>query len=1372
MKGGPDEMTTRLPLAELIGRSASLEALRAQLLRLARISEGGRLPPAVLLLGETGTGKGMVAGLLHRTGRPGAGPFIDVNCAAIPETLLESELFGFERGAFTDARASKPGLFEAAHHGTLFLDEIGELPDVLQVKVLTAIESRQVRRLGSTRSEPMDVWIIAATSTDLSAAIRAGRFRHELYHRLSTVVLELPPLRARDRDVLDLADHFLERAAAEHGIPVKMLAEDARAALLAYQWPGNVRELANVLERVMLLEDSPVITAAMLSLVAPGGAGTPDSARVSLRSLEALRAEERQQLVTALDASRGNITRAAARLGIHRNTLRYRLSKHRLSLRDGATGGEADGKATAAALPSATPTAAKTIRWEERLIAVLGVTIAGSVAARSFELAAVMADLVEMVTSFGARIEQFAPSELVAVFGIDPMEDAARRAVLAAQAMLQTLLRSEDKKHGQFAIHVGSYLIARAGVVTGLDARARRRATDIVSGLLRQAGPDEVVVDLAAARFLERHFAMEILEGSPAGSARVVGRQQPGFEVVGRTLSPFVGRARELETIHELMARAEAGEAQILGLVGEPGVGKSRLVFELTHSDRVEGWLVLATGSASYGAATRHQLVADLVRSYFRISDGDTPRDIQEKVTGRLLTLDRALEPTLPAIFALLEMAVADPGWQSLDPSQRRQRTLGAVKRLLHCETRIRPLLVVFEDLHWIDAETQTFLDTLVDSVSTARLFLLSSYRPEYRHAWRSKANYTQLRLDPLPPESAEELLDALLGHDALLDPLKRLLVTRTGRNPLFIEESVRTLVETRGLAGERGAYRLVQPVDAIQVPATVQAILAARIDRLPGEDKRLLEVASVIGKDVPFVLLEAIAGMSEGELRQGIARLQGAEFLYETSTAPDTEYTFKHALTHEVTYRGLLHERRRELHARIVDAIEMLYQHRLAEQMERLAHHSVQGELPAKAVQYLRQAGLKALGRSAHREAASYFEQALIALGRLPDSRQTLEQAIDLRFDLRDALMPLGEFRRMLSCLREAEGLARMLDDRRRLGRMFNQMCHGLYITGHPTEALASGRSAQAIADALADVSLQVGVNHILGFVCLAMGDFRRADELQRKVLGLLETNPSRERPLRDAAAAVEAHASLTWSFAERGEFDEGIAHGQECLRLAKSLDHPYSLAEACWRFAHLHIVRGEFGHAARLLERGVALAREWQLTFFSAIHTGTLGYVYTLSGRMAEGLPLLEHALSATETMGYGNLRPRFLIYLGEAYLLATRFEDAHELVGRALAFAREHGQRPLEAQALSLLGEVTARRGSLEDAASHYRDALALAEKLEMRPLAAHCHFGLGKLYGRAGDRQKAQEHLTTATTLYREMGMTYWLERAEPEMRESR
>ena len=296
-------------------------------------------------------------------------------------------------------------------------------------------------------------------------------------------------------------------------------------------------------------------------------------------------------------------------------------------------------------------------------------------------------------------------------------------------------------------------------------------------------------------------------------------------------------------------------------------------------------------------------------------------------------------------------------------------------------ESQAQPLLLVFEDLHWIDSETQTLLDSLVESLPTARLLLLVNYRPEYQHGWGSKTYYSQLRLDPLPTESAEELLQNLLGNNPSLNPLKQLLITRTEGNPFFLEESVRTLVETKVLEGERGIYRLAKSVESTQVPATVQAVLAVRIDRLPAEDKRLLQSAAVIGKDVPFVLLQAIADLSEEELRRSLARIQTGEFLYETSLFPEPEYTFKHALTHEVAYGSLLQDRRRMLHARIVEAVEKLYADRLAEHVERLAHHAFRGELREKAVHYLRQAGLKAAGMSALQDARDWFEQALDVL-------------------------------------------------------------------------------------------------------------------------------------------------------------------------------------------------------------------------------------------------------------------------------------------------------------------------------------------------------------------------------------------------------
>jgi tetratricopeptide (TPR) repeat protein len=531
------------------------------------------------------------------------------------------------------------------------------------------------------------------------------------------------------------------------------------------------------------------------------------------------------------------------------------------------------------------------------------------------------------------------------------------------------------------------------------------------------------------------------------------------------------------------------------------------------------------------------------------------------------------------------------------------------------------------------------------------------------------------------------------------------------------------------------------------------------------------MQVASVVGKDVPFTLLQAVADLPDEALRRGLDYLQAAEFLYETRLAPDPEYTFKHALTHDVTYGTLLPERRKALHARIVDAIEGFNPDRLTEQDERLAHHAVQGELWEKAVAYLRRAGAKAMARSSNREAATCLEQALTVLRHLPETRRTLEQAIDLRFELRTALYPLGDHERAFTYLREADGLARLLDDQRRLGQLAVYLCLYYWQTGHPREAVGYGQSALAMAESLRDVPLQVTGSLHLSAAYLAMGDFRRAEALLLRVRQCLEGDRIRERFGHAAFPAVSARFYLTLAASQQGRFEDGIAHGQEGIRLAEALDHPYSLSAMCLILALLQTARGELGHAVPLLERSAVLAREWNLTQQSAMGWALLGYAYALLGRVAEGIPMLERALKAHETMAVGAFQPTVLIYLGEAYVLADRLEDALAIARRALTFVRERGHRPNEARALQLLGDVTARGDSPEDADGHYRAALALAVELGMRPLAAHCHLGLGRLYRRTGKGREAQEHVTTAIAMYREMGMHLWRERAEAEMLDS-
>jgi class 3 adenylate cyclase/tetratricopeptide (TPR) repeat protein len=1000
----------------------------------------------------------------------------------------------------------------------------------------------------------------------------------------------------------------------------------------------------------------------------------------------------------------------------------------------------------------------------------------------------VLERMMEAVHRYEGTVNQVMGDGIMALFGA-PLahEDHAVRACYAALRMHESVKRyAEGVRRAEgipiqirVGLNSGEVVVRSIGSDLHMDYTAVGQTTHVAARMEQMATAGAILIPPETLTLVEGYVTVK-----PLGAMPVKGLEVPieVYEVTGaatvrsrlhaaaaRGLTRFVGRDGEVDQLRQALDQARAGHGQVAAVMGEPGVGKSRLFWEFIHSHRTEGWLIIESSSVSYGKATAFLPLIDLLRSYFQIEARDEARKVREKVTGKLFSLDRALEPSLPAFLWLLDVPVEDPQWEKLEPSQRRQRTLDGVKRLLLRESQVQPVLVLFEDLHWIDPETQALLDSLVESLPAARLLLLVNYRPEYQHGWSGKTYYRQLRIDALPPASADELLEGLLGNDPSLRLLKRLLIERTGGNPFFLEESVRTLVETKALAGERGAYRLAKASQGFQIPATAQGILASRIDRLAPEDKRLLQAAAVIGKDVPFDLLQAIAEGPEEALRTGLTHLLAGEFLYEARLFPDLEYTFKHALINEVAYGSLLHDRRRALHAKIVDTIERLHAGRLEERVERLAHHALRGEIWEKAVRYLRQAGAKAFARSANRESAAYFEQALAALQHLPESRERLEQAIDLRFDLRTAHVPLGEFERVFRYLDEAERLARTLDDQRRLGWVSVYMSHYFWITGESTEASAFGERARTIAETLGDFSLQVGANFYVGGTCVTAGDYRRAEDLLRSVVQLLEGDLNRQRFGLAGFPAVLSRTFLAWSLAQRGEFDEGAAHGEEGLRIAEAVDHAYSLILACWGLGCLHGIKGEFSQAIHLLERGLASARDWSVTLVSPRIMWSLGHLYAWSGRVAQGLALLEQALEAVESIGLRSYQSLVLVQLGEAYVLADRSEEALGLARRARALARQRGQRGYEAWSLHLLGAIASHRDppDAEAAEGHYREVLALAGDLGMRPLVAHCHLGLAKLYRRTGKRQEAREHLTTATTMYREMGMTYWLEKAEKE-----
>jgi len=983
---------------------------------------------------------------------------------------------------------------------------------------------------------------------------------------------------------------------------------------------------------------------------------------------------------------------------------------------------------------------------------------------------AVIEHMMEAVHRYEGTVNHILGDGIMALFGA-PLahEDHVVRACYAALRMQESVKR--------YAVEVqrtqGVPLQIRVGLNSGevvvgsirndlhMDYTAIGQTAHLAARMEQMAMPGSVLMTADAL-----HLAEGYVQVKPLGPVPVKGLSEPVevYEIMGagpvrsrlqaaaaRGLTRFVGRTAEFETLCQALERARGGRGQMVALVGEPGVGKSRLFWEFTHSRCITDWLVLESSSVSYGKATAYLPIIDLLKSYFAIEDRDDVRKIREKVTGKLLTLDKSLEPTLPAFLALLDVAVGDQQWQNLDPAQRRQRTLDAIKRLLLRESQVQPLLLVIEDLHWIDSETQALLDSLVETLPTARILLLVNYRPEYQHGWGNKTYYSQLRIDPLPPESAGELLQTLLGDEANLLPLKRLLIERTEGNPFFIEESVRTLVEAKLLAGERGNHRLAGPIDSTQLPATVRAVLAARIDRLPPDEKRMLQSAAVIGKDVPLVLFQAIAEQSEEEISRGLIRLQAAEFLYETSLFPEVEYTFKHALTHEVAYGSLLQDRRRALHARIVDAIEKQFSDRLSEHIERLAHHACRGELSEKAVEYLYQAGRKTAARSANREAIAYFEQALDLSKQLPETRKTLEQIIDIRTDLGPALIATSGYGAdtVEKVYTQARELCQRLGDTHRLFPVLWGLCRFYDARGELKKAHELGDQLFSVGQNLNDPALLLEAHHTRWSTSFILGELDSVEHHSQCGLSLYDPQQHFHLALRygghdSGVCCQQMRAKALWLL---GYPDQARQSIRDALVLARDLAHPFSLALALLFAAWVSQQRGDEQDAREHVEAAIALGTGHEFPRFVTQGSILGGYLLIRQQQRDKGVELIRNALLAQRLRGPEREQSYFDSLVGEAYGIIGHTEEGLTTMGETLARVQTTGERFYEAELHRIKGELLLAQPAADEerVETCFRNAVNVARSQSTKSLELRAVMSLSRLWQRQGKKDEARQLL---------------------------
>lgn len=978
--------------------------------------------------------------------------------------------------------------------------------------------------------------------------------------------------------------------------------------------------------------------------------------------------------------------------------------------------------------------------WERRHLALLQVRLS---AAPGIDFSRTLADSARLLRRFGGQVEEARSAGLLAVFGLTPIDNAPEPAAQAALEIQRAC--SAAGVDAVLALDADHLLLRpqRGGFEMAEPGRSALRSR--VDAMASPARAGTTCVGPAAMPFLRRSFVLEPGEG---GLWRLLAR-----EPAGAAPTPFVGRDVQLARLAEAAALAAQGQTQVVGVVGDAGVGKSRLARECVA--RLPDWLWMEGACAPYAAATPYFALSQVLKSHCGVTDADGVELIRVKLSHAVPATAGDPGWLLPALCDVLGVLAADDVSRSVDPALRRRRTHEAMRHFLLALSIDRPLCLIFHDLQWVDVETREVLDGLVNGMPRARLLLLAVYRPEFQHGWGHRASYRQIHLDALEAPHTAALLDAMWGADPDLAPLKRSLAGQG--NPFYLEEVSRSLVETGTLQGRPGEYRLQRPFEAQAVPPTVQEILNARVNRLAPEDRRLLQIASTIDKEVPFVLLQAIADRPEEPLRRGLEALQAADFLQQTGLFPNLSYSFRHGLTHEVTYGSLPAERRRALHARLVDAIEMAYPDRLAGQTDALAYHALHGERWDKAILYLCQAGQQALARAGNREAAACFEQALQIVDRVPPTQAARAQAIDLRFDLRTALVPLGRFERIVAVLSEAEALAEALQDRRRLGEACGYMCHVLWMSGRLNDALRYGERAQALAESLGDPPLQVMSNLQLGATVAWIGDCARAEACLTSALQLLDGSAAARRFSLADASAVAVRAYLSQVHAAQGRFDEATLRAEEAIRLATDLERTVDLTNARLCLITVLMARGKHDQIIRQLEPLQAAQGDAPPTIFSARAAGSLGCAYAHSGRLPEGLALLEKALRDCELMRYGVIQLHVLLDLGKAYLLDGRHKDALACAERALAMSTSSGRRAQEAASLHLRGSALQGEGDLQAGARDVTRALELAGELGMRPLLAHCHAELGMIHRRAGRSGAASAQLATAQSLYEQMGL---------------
>jgi predicted ATPase/class 3 adenylate cyclase len=975
--------------------------------------------------------------------------------------------------------------------------------------------------------------------------------------------------------------------------------------------------------------------------------------------------------------------------------------------------------------------------------------------------------MIDAVRHYDGYIVQSTGDGIFALFGAPVAhEDHTQRALYAALRVQEEMRRYSARLRAagnlpieaRIGINTGEVVVRSISTAEGrTEYTPIGHSTSLAARMQALAPTGSIAATDVTRKLCEGYFTFKSLGptfvkgvSGPVNVNEVtgLGPLRTRFQrAAGRGLTKFVGREREMEALKHAAEQAKGGHGQIVAAMAEPGVGKSRLLFEYKAVSQ-SGWMVLEALSVSYGKASAYLPVIDLLRNYFDITTTDDERKRRAKVAGKITMLERSLEDTLPYLFSLLGIVEGVDPLAPMDGQIKKRRTLEAIKRILLRESLNQRLLVIFEDLHWIDEQTQELLNLLADSIGTAKILLLVNYRPEYSHQWNSKTYYTQLRLDPLGRESAAEMLSILLGDGVELDPLKRLITERTEGNPFFIEEMVQALFEDGVLVGN-GVVKLAKSMNAVKVPATVQGVLAARIDRLSAQEKELLQTLAVLGREFPLGLVKHVIFTPDDTLERGLWRLQAGEFICEQPAAGEVEYVFKHALTQEVAYNALLIERRKLLHERAGAALESMYAERLDDHLSDLARHYSRSDNFIKAVEYLGRVGQQAFQRAAYADAISSLSAAIALLQKLPESPERIQQELLLLLAIGAALIGVrgNTAPEVEAAYSRARELCEHVGDPPELFSALWGLWLMHLLRGELRRAYELAEQLLPRAQSAHDPALLMYAHLALGNTFLCMGRLLSARE--HIELGISLYDPERQRPLafrlggtNPGVVGPSLASRILWLL---GYPDQALERGNEALALAQRLSQPYNLAFAKVFVGFLHQFRGDVRAAQENAESLIALCAEYGLTNWLALATIVRGWAMAGQGRTQEGIAQIQEALANTRATGWSEIyRPYCHSLLAEACGEAGRLDEGLSALTEALIIADEHENRQYEAEMHRLKGELLLKQDDSNAAAARscFERAVEIARKQSAKSLELRATMSLARLLAKRGRRDEAR------------------------------